>query len=277
MLRRTKVLIAVALLLAGLAVQTVPFPPVLDPSLVQSTSAHPNPCTGTAPATCAITYSSSVTGGNLLVVGINFGNTLPSTDYSASDNASGCTDTWTQTPSPGTNNSSPNAIGDITVLWSVACGNQASLTVTVSVASGGSHGARLGAYEYSSTTGWPASPVDKSGSSVANTTPAGSSLNTASITPSVTGTLVWSAIAIASAGATSITVSTCTERPTAGGTAGSGWTSDGRADGADIQTGGTSATVCGWSWSSTNSFSDSVIINFKPATASTAKSFPVVY
>lgn len=221
-------------------------------TLVQSNSSHP---AGT-PGTCA--FSTNVTAGNLLLIGINWGNSTGT--YAITDTLG---NTWTQFPSVPTGISGLN---DLNAFWTVSASSGAN-TVTATISGGGAHGLRLAVYEYSSTTGWPANPVDGTGnksSSLSGVTTA----NPGNITPSASGELVVSYIQFGNTTSADAVSTPFTERPTAGGTAGTGWTSDGRADGADDQSSGNTALTCTWSWVTAVAYS-ALICAFKPAAAVT--------
>ena len=219
-------------------------------TLVQSGSSKPATGSGT------VSLSSTVGAGDLIIVGINWGNFAGT--YAVSDSAG---NTYTQFPSVQIGISGFN---DLNAFWAINTSSQSSITVTVNITGGGTHGMRLSIFDYSSSTGWLASPVDQ-GNSQHNAT-AGPSGNPGNITPTVAGTLAWSAIQLVTSGATAIIVtSPYTERPTSGGTAGTGWTSDARADSGDNQSASTSSQTCSFSWSSINSGYSSLIANFIPA------------
>jgi hypothetical protein len=222
---------------------------------IQNNNSNPAGTPGT------ITLSSSVAGGNILWIGINWGNNAGT--YAVADNASGCTNTWTRFGSVQIGVTSPNALNDLNAYYTVNCGTQAGgITVTVTVTGGGSHGMRLALEEDHSSTGIPASPADQSNSAACNTS-AAQTCGPGNITPTVSNTLTIAMVGLQSAGATALLgQSPCTDDP-AGGTSGGGWASNGRSDSAINLSSGTSAFTCNFNWTSTNSFASSLIANFK--------------
>ena len=237
-------------------------------SLVQSKSVSCSAATN-----CTITLSSNTTSGNLLIFGLNWGNTAGTITAcdggSCSTTCPTSTDTWSTIPSnPVADGASSN---EINVTYTKATTALTSLTYCVS--GGGSHTMRMGVFEYSSTTGWQSSPLDVSAtSSNSSNTSAGSG----TITPAASGELVFAAMQWAVA-VSAITVSGTgmTEQPTSNGTAGTGWISAGRIDGCDNENSGNVSTTCTFSWT-TAAASSGTIGAFKPASSNTkpAGQFP---
>lgn len=228
-------------------------------TLVQATTSKPTG--GTTPASCAVTFTSNVTANNLLIVVIEFGGNT-GTSYTCSDNQSGGSNTWTEflSTEKGT------TTNDLTAFWAIPSASGAlTVTILATFSGGGTHGARMGAYEYNSSTGWAASPVGVH--NAANTASNVTTITPGNITPTAAGNLLvsyWVSGNITSA----ITVNApFTEQP-AGGTV--GWTSDGqgRADGADDQNSPSTSTTCTWNWTTAVAAS-AIIQEFKVATAST--------
>jgi hypothetical protein len=226
-------------------------------TLVQSNS------TSTATTTSGtVALSSTIGAGDLIIVGINFGSTTPTsysngTNYVVSDTNSL---TWNACPVGPVIQG--NAIG---CYYAIDSAGHSSTTVTVTINNGGSHTLRLAAYEYSSTTGWAASPADTQNSN--SNSSAVASGNGGAVTPAQAHELLWAAIQFNTAGATAITgTGTCTERP-AGGGSGLGWVGGARADACDVQDSTASATTPGFSWSSVSSAYSALVVAFKPGSS----------
>ena len=210
-------------------------------------------------------FSTNVANGDLVIGCFTFGNNTAGITYSMTDSASNSYAAFVTQETQVTNNN------DLLCFWTIHAGSAAAITVTGNASGGGSHTFRLAIYDYASTTGWPASPVDKnagasSSSSVANIT-------TASITPSQSGTLIFSALEIGASGVTSISTNAGYSEQPAGGTAGQGWASSLRADSADNQNGGTSATSVTYTFAGGVSAATAIIQNFKPNVAAPHKVF----
>lgn len=217
-------------------------------TLVQSNSSKPAGTPGT------VQLTSTVTSGNLLLLGINWGNNAGT--YTISDDAS---NTWHQFPNVATG---IVGLNDLNAYWAIAGSSPATLTVTVTVTGGGAHGMRLAVYEYSTTTGWGTTPIDVGNSN--STTTGTASGNPGNITPTNTGELLVSFIQFANTTSGDTVASPFTEQPTSGGTAGTGWRSDGRADGADNTNSGNTSVTASWTWTSSVGYS-ALIAAFAPA------------
>lgn len=208
--------------------------------------------TGTSGVTSkTVIFPSNVATGDLVIVAINWGNS--SGTYTISDSAS---NSYTQFPAVETG----TTLNDLNGYWTIHAGSPSALAVTVSIASGGTHTLRVAIYDYHSNTGWPASPVDQSSHFLGST--GVTSGDAGSISPTVTGTLVFSAIQWSGA-VSSVSVNSGFAEQTAGGTSGLGWLSDGRADSCDKQAATTSAQNCIFSWTTTVQYS-AFVANFKP-------------
>ena len=228
-------------------------------SLTQSTSV-----TSTGATTSqTVTLSSAIGAGDLLIVGINWGNTTPTTyspgtNYTVSD-TNGLT--WNACPVGPVIQS--NSIG---CFWAIDSAGHGSTTVTVSVANGGSHTMRLGAYNYASTTGWQGSPVDTQNHNSSAT--AVQSGDGGPVTPAAAGELIWTVIQFQTAGVTNITgTNGCTERPTSNGGSGTGWSAGSRADVCDVQNSGSTSVTPGFTWLTIGSGYSALSVVFKPAAA----------
>jgi hypothetical protein len=232
-------------------------------TLTQTGSSHPANTPGT------VTLSGSVAAGDLIIVGINWGNNVGT--YQVQDGAGNL---YTQFPSVQSGNTGFN---DLNAFWAINTSPQSSLTVTVTISGGGSHGMRLAIFEYACSTGWAASPVDQGNSQHNATSVIVATPNT--ISPTVTGTLGWSAIQFVVA-VTGINMTAggsvlFTEQPTSGGTATTGWTSDGRADSADRVLDLTTNQTATYNWTTSSGYS-ALIANFKPGSGVTPPSGPTI-
>lgn len=220
-------------------------------SLVQSNSAS------ASTQSQAVVLSGAVAAGDLIIVGVNFGSSVGGT-YTCTDGAG---NTYTEFPNVVKGNASFN---DLTAFWAINTSGQSSLTITVGAPGGVNHTLRVAAFEYSATNGWQSSPVDQGNSG--NSTVAVTTLSSGNITPTISGTLAWSAIQFAVVTNSLTVTSPYTEQPSSGGTAQTGWRSDGRADSGDNQNASTSSQNCTFSWANASACS-SLIANFKPASA----------
>lgn len=250
----------------GTVIMTASFKTSIN--LVQSTSGVSG-----AVASFAQTFASNVANGDLVIACTTFGNNLGGTTYAATDNKSGGSNTYTAFV---TVELAVSTNSDLWCGWAIHSGSAAALQVTITVTGGGSHTMRMAIFDYNSTMGWPASPVDRnSGNFGAGSVTTGTSGN---ISPSVSGTLVFSALQLNASGVSAITLSGCCVEQTAGGTSGNGWASSDRADSSDNQNGTTTANQnATYSWTGAAPFS-AIIQNFKPSTggAPAPTTFPQV-
>lgn len=209
-------------------------------------------------STVNLTFSGNVANGDLIIACDNWGNSVGT--HAITDNKSGGSNTYTvfanQVKTVGN-----LGFNDLYCAWAIHAGSAAALQETITITGGGTHTLRLAIFDYASTTGWPASPVDQSNSNSNSGSVA--ILDPGNITPTVTGTLIFSAIQFT--GVVSnihISAGSCGMQE-AGGTSGNGWASNGRADGADVQGATTSAQACSYAWT-TNFGASALIENFKP-------------
>ena len=247
------------------------------PARATNSIAQSNGCADAAGTTShPCTISLSVASGDLLIIGGLYGaigNTL-----TVADNASGCTNTWTQLSiSPVSDGVSGGEVAFM--FWTINCGTQAG-GLTVTITSSASHKAHWAVVEAHTTlTGWNATQPDVQ-NSASNATSGTSPWNSGALTPSASGNfmfVVWQVENTQGAGAASVT--NCTELD-AGGTAGNGFAGTHRAFGCYVlSTGTTSVTpalsVSGGGLSGGYSSIDAV---FQPSGgAATPKMTPVVY
>lgn len=220
-------------------------------SLTQSNSAS------TAGVTSqAVTLSSTLASGDLIIVAGRWGN--QSGTITASD---GPGTTYTHiTGSPKSDGVSGG--NEAFLMWGILGSGQSSLTVTVSVSGGGSHTLTAAVFDYASTTGWPASPVEtQTTNSSTNSANTGTSGN---ITTSNTD-LIFATIETSGAfTAASASVSAPFTTRGAGGTSGDGYASVDRAFGGDDQNASASNYNCTFNWTGTLGYA-AIIAAFTPA------------
>jgi len=202
--------------------------------------------------------ATTVAAGDLLTCGVMWGNVISGETFAVSDPTNGTYTAITGTP---LNDTGPS--NSLYGAWVKNSTSNATLTITITMTgSGGSHTIRMGCYEYHSATGWPTNPVD---TQAASTCAAAFTCTTSSITPSVTGELVFAAwIMQGTPAASSFTVSAGCAEQDAGGTAGTGWGSQTRATGADNENSGNTSTNCTINWTTTTSGTAFYIVAFKP-------------
>jgi hypothetical protein len=225
----------------------------LSISLTQSNSAEN--ASGTSQA---VTLSAALAAGDLIVVAGRWGN--QSGTITASDGP-GTTYVHVTTSPLSDGASSGN---EAFLMWGILGAGQSSLTVTVSVASGGSHRLTVGVFDYNSTSGWSASQPETSNSN-SNSTP-GTSGTTGSITTANTDLIFAVLEAAAAVAAGSATVNSPFSIQNAGGSAGNGFASSSRAFGGDDQNAASGSFNCTFNWTNTAAFA-ALVAAFKPAAA----------
>ena len=211
----------------------------------------------------AVAFTSNIASGNMLFTCFNWGNSAGTPTVSDT-----LTNTWTEFLSVVRGVSGLN---DLSCFWAKAASSGAD-TVTESESGGGNHTLRVEIKEVSASTGWLASPVDQHNSASNATATCCTTGNPGNITPSVTSTFFVSAMQTGTSGVTNITVTNCTEE-FGSGTAGTGWLSDGRADGATISGASTSSQTCTYSWTTAAAWS-ALLGNFKATAAGGGSSAP---
>lgn len=213
-------------------------------SVLQSASSKPAGSPGT------VTLSSALSNPSLIVVGINWGNNAGT--YGVTDGAG---NTYSHCLGFATGLASMN---DLNCFWAVNTSTAASDTITVTVTGGGAHGMRLAAYEVSAGAGlcWPASPNEAGTSN--NNSSSVTSGNSGSITPAATGEFLISFIQWGNTISAASASAPFSEDPTSGGTAGTGWTSDGRADGATDLSSPNTAIQANWTWTTAIFYSSTI-------------------
>lgn len=213
--------------------------------------------TATGVSTINVTMGAATSVGDLICVGINWGNTTGT--YAVTDNATGGSNTYTQFPSVQTGTS----LNDLNAFYAHAATAE-TLTITVTISGGGSHSLRVGVLIFHSTTGWVSGTgVVDVGNSAIDTNVAHTTANPGNITPAASGELLVSFIEWGSGAVSGISVTSWNED--AGGT-GPGWGGLGRSDGAYLLSSGNTATTATWNWT-TGQNSSSLICAFKPAAA----------
>lgn len=225
-------------------------------SLVQSSNGFTS--SGTS-ATCV--FGSNVVAGNLLVMDVMWGGAGVAADFTFSDTV---TSSWNKFPG------GPITQGNEVYEAIAVAASSAADTVTVSNTVNGNHTFRVACFEYNNSgVGWPSNAYDQTNSQTNASAVATTASPGASITPSVTGTIVHAAVELNTAGAISLTGTngSCVNQP-AGGS--NGWHSDGRADSADFQAAGTSSTTCTFTWNTTSSPYAMIIASFKPSAGAAA-------
>lgn len=216
-------------------------------ALVQSNSA-----TTASAQTLAVTINTtSVGAGDLVKIGVNWGGLSTDSMTVTDDHAN----SYTQCPVSAT------AANILRCFWTVNPSSQTSITATVTLGGGVSHTIRMVAFEYSSTTGWPASPVDQS-----NTASSGAGVQTGTagnITPTSSGQLLLCDISWGN----TVSSVTATAPFTLQAGAGTGWGTTARAESADIQSGATTSTqTCTINWVTAVAYG-AIIVSFKPNAA----------
>lgn len=220
-------------------------------SLTQSNSAETNTVTSQA-----VVLSGALATGDLILVCGRWGNTIGT--ITASD---GPGTTYTHvTGSP--RNEGNSGTDQVFLLWGILGAGQSSLTVTVSVAGGGSHRITVGAFDYNSTTGWNSTQAEPTNTNASSTS--GTTATTAAITTSNTD-LVFGAFETGVT-VTNIATSGAFTIQTAGGTAGNGFASTGKIAAADAQNAAPGSYNCTFTWT-TNATWGSLIAAFMPTVA----------
>lgn len=226
--------------------------PSASVSLIQSNSIVSSGGVGSQ----GVAISSQVNLGDLILVGVQWGN--QSGTFACADNQSGGSNTYTAFPSNPVSDTVTSG-NEIWCCWGVATATSAGgLTVTVTITGGGTHTVRMAAYAYRSTTGWKSpTPIDQS--NVNHNGSAGTSGTAGSVTPTVAGSLVWSAIELSGAiGSGTLIVNAPMKIQNAGGTNGNGWGSADRATGSDNTNSGTSAINPSYSWANSVGYAATV-------------------
>jgi hypothetical protein len=223
-------------------------------TLVQS-----NGCavSGVTSTTCAL--SSTIANGDLLIVTGQWGNQTGT--FTVTDNATGCTNAWNQLSiSPKSDTASGG--DDEFFFWAINCGPQSTLTATVAISGGGSHSLRFAIADFSSTTGWNASPLDVQNSNAVSGVGVTTG-NPGSVTPSAGGELLFAVLG-ATTTVSSFNTSSCTELD-AGGSAGTGYAGSNHVVGCYVLSTGTSATTPTFNWTSASAYA-AIGAVFKPST-----------
>lgn len=233
-----------------------------DAATITLTQSASSSTAGVSSANLAFGPSPNVATGDLIIVCDNWGNSAGT--HAVTDSASNTYHTFPQVKT------GIAGLNDLYCAWAIHAGSPAALTETVTVTGGGSHTLRIAIYDYNSSTGWLASPTDQSNAS--STTSSSSTTGSVNIAPTVSGTLVFSAMMIQStvtSGSFTVSGTGYSEQP-AGGGSGRGWGASGagdtRADGCHNLNAGTGATGCSFSWSPASGGGFSFIeANFVPA------------
>jgi len=219
----------------------------------------------------SVSLPSATTPGNLLIFAMFYasGGTSPvmnvcdGTATSCTAPNAGCTgqtstDTFTALPNMPVN----AGVRQTYVAYAKASG---ALTSFTGCGAAGGHSTLVAVYEYHSTAGWQSSPLDTSNTN-SNTT--GTTGSGGSITPSASGELIFSAIAVQAA-VTGIAVSSgYTQQPTSNGASGTGWLNGNgySGDGCDNENSGNTSTTCTFTWTGSNAWG-AAIAAFKPSTS----------
>lgn len=214
-----------------------------------------NHANGTGISTLNVSLTGAVGAGDLIILDVNWGSATGT--YAASDGAG---NTYT-----AHGNGPIVASNAAHMFWAICTNAQSSLTLTMTITGGGTHTLRLAAFDYNSTSGWQGTPFDVGSSGTGSAVLTGGASN---ITPAAAGELVHSVIQWGNATATSITVTAPYSEAVAGGTTGSGWIADGRADSGDNTSCASGAQTCTFNWTGSSNFS-ALIAAFKPAASST--------
>jgi hypothetical protein len=156
------------------------------------------------------------------------------------------------------------------MFWAICTNAQSSLVITLTMTTGGSHTIRLAAFDYNSTTGWQSTPFDVGSAGSGSAVTTGSAT---AVTPAAAGELAHSCIQFGSGAVSSITVTSPYVEQVAGGTTGSGWIADGRADSGDNQNCASGSQTCTYNWTTAQGFS-SLLAILKPTAGGGGSSPP---
>jgi hypothetical protein len=234
-------------------------------SLTQSAS------TGASSSALSVSLASNTTAGHLLIVSVFYASGATSGVIITACDGGSCGATCaTSTDSFTAVANMPLSIGNHQLYVAYAMASSA-LTSFTACGNQGSHSTIVAVYEYASTTGWQALPLDTSSTNTNTGTTTG---NGGSITPAVSGELIFSATAWQAVVA-GITVSGTgmTNQPTSSGATGTGWAHGGlgfSGDGCDNENSGNALTTCTFNWTTATDYA-AAIAAFKPVAASTNK------
>lgn len=241
---------------------------IASPAFGSITLTQSNSSSTAAVNTVNLAFTGNVANGDLIIACTNFGNNAAGSVYTVTDNKSGGSNTYTSFTNVVLNT---GTFGDLTCAWAIHSGSAANLTETVActlAATCGSHTLRFAVFDYASTTGWLASPVDTGNTN--NSSSGVTTGNPGAITPAASGELLFAAIEFGSAITTNLTTTNCTRQSAPDGTnTSSGWASSARAGSCDVQNTSNSSTTATFNWSTAVAYS-ALVTAFKPAAAGAA-------
>lgn len=237
---------------------------IASPAFASITLTQSNSSSTNAVNTVSLAFTGNVANGDLIIACTNFGNNAAGSVYTVTDNKSGGSNTYTNFTNVVLNT---GTFGDLTCAWAIHSGTAATLTETVActpTGTCGTHTLRLAVFDYASTTGWLASPVDTGNT---HTSAAGATTgNPGAITPAASGELLFAAIQFGSTIST-LTTASCTRQSAPDGTnSGNGWANIGRAGSCDVQNTSNTSTTATFNWATAVAYS-ALVTAFKPAAA----------